>query len=74
MGDLSLYEAAYIKDDKEYYYQDDVDDKDLSWGLKYTEFIAPMVASIQKLSSIVESQQKEIDELKSIIQNYGLSK
>ena len=35
----------------------DVDDKDLAWGLNYNEFIAPIVLMLQK-------QQNEIAELK----------
>jgi len=36
-------------------------------GLRYAHFIAPIVKSIQELSYIVNKQQKQIDDLKKII-------
>lgn len=60
MGDMAIYAASKF-DEKtgkyESYFDDTTDDEHLSWTLRYTEFIAPMIATIQK-------QQKEIDELK----------
>lgn len=38
---------------------DEMDDKDLSWGLDYTQLIAPLV-------SVVQKQQQEIERLKEI--------
>ena len=35
------------------------------YGLSYVEFIAPLIKSIQELSTKVESLQSEIDTLKS---------
>lgn len=66
IGDTSLYVAAhYDKDDNgeviDTGYTSDTPDEDLSWGLRYQEFIAPMV-------SMIQMQQKQIDELQSQIQ------
>lgn len=52
--DLSLYSAEYTDGKK--YYGEDVDDKKLSWGLTYTEFIPPLV-------KVVQEQQRRITEL-----------
>ena len=38
----------------------DIDDVYLSWGLNYTEIVAPLV-------KVVQEQQKEIEELKTMI-------
>lgn len=49
MGDLSLYQAAVVGEDgTERYYQAGVPDEQLSWGLNYHEFIAPLVALVQE--------------------------
>ena len=66
IGDTGLYCAAhYEKDDNgepiDVGYTPDTPDEELSWGLRYTEFIAPMV-------SMIQTQQKQIDELQSQIQ------
>lgn len=66
IGDTGLYCAAhYEKDDNgepiDVGYTSDTPDEELSWGLRYTEFIAPMV-------SMIQMQQKQIDELQSQIQ------
>jgi hypothetical protein len=58
---LSVVSASYNSStNKKEYFGEDVDDSLLTWGLKYDELIAPMVAVMQK-------QQKEIDELKKEI-------
>lgn len=77
MGNLSLYEAAYSGgEDSESYYQEGADDSKLSWGLKYDEFEAPMVASIQALHEMTAAQEqilhekdKEIKQLKEQVNN-----
>ena len=66
IGDTGLYCAAhYEKDDNgepiDVGYTSDTLDEELSWGLRYTEFIAPMV-------SMIQMQQKQIDKLQSQIQ------
>ena len=66
IGDTSLYVAAhYDKDDDgeviDTGYTSDSPDEELSWGLRYQEFIAPMV-------SMIQMQQKQIDKLQSQIQ------
>lgn len=64
MGDLSIYEAVIKDGSKEQYYEEGIDDEELSWGLKYNEFEAPMVAAIQALSRKITEMQNEIQELK----------
>lgn len=54
---LSFYEANYIDESKGDYHGEEVDDKELSWGMMYEELIAPLV-------KVVQQQQKEIDQLK----------
>jgi hypothetical protein len=63
--DLSFYEAHY--QDGSDYHGEDADDKDLSWGMMYSELIAPLV-------KVVQQQQKEIDELKSIVSKLAKEK
>ncbi len=41
-------------------------DKD-HYGLKYSEFVVPLTKAVQELSAIVEAQQQEINELKSML-------
>lgn len=59
---LSLAKASFVTYDEngnavDNYFRDDVSDEKLSWYLDYNEIISPLVATVQ-------SQQKEIDELK----------
>ena len=66
IGDTALYCAAHYEKDEngeptDIGYTSDTPDEELSWGLRYTEFIAPMV-------SMIQIQQKQIDELQSQIQ------
>lgn len=73
IGDTGLYCAAhYEKDDNgeptDTGYTSDTPDEELSWGLRYTEFIAPMVSMIQMQQKQIDKQQKQIDELQSQIQ------
>ena len=73
IGDTGLYCAAhYDKDDNgesiDVGYTPDTPDEELSWGLRYTEFIAPMVSMIQTQQKQIDEQQKQIDELQSQIQ------
>ena len=42
---------------------DDINNPDSAQGLRYTEFIAPMVKSIQELSATVQTQQTAISSL-----------
>src|ERR1035437_6577576 len=42
-------------------------DVDRILGLRYTDFIAPMVKAIQEQQVIIKEQQKEIDELKDLV-------
>lgn len=66
IGDTGLYCAAHYEKDNngepiDIGYTLDTPDEELSWGLRYEEFIAPMV-------SMIQMQQKQIDELQSQIQ------
>ena len=58
MGDLSMYKAAVIGGEEEQYYSPDVPDEQLSWGLDYSQIIAPLVQTVQ-------DQQKRIESLES---------
>ena len=42
-------------------------DADRTLGLRYTDFIAPMVKAIQEQQVTIREQQKEIDELKGLV-------
>lgn len=69
MGDLAIYEASVINNDgNETYYQEDIDDSKLSWGLKYNEFEAPIVSSIQSLYKMITKQDEVIKEQENMIQ------
>ena len=63
-SDLSIYEAVVKEGSNEEYYREGIEDEKLSWGLKYAEFEAPMVATIQLLSEKVTELEKELKELK----------
>lgn len=47
-------------------------DKDRMLGLRYTDFIAPMVNAMQEQESKIEAQQKETAELKQLIKSLSL--
>ncbi len=62
MGDLALYQASRIeKDGREAYYSPETPDEDLSWGLNYHEFLAPLIA-------LVQEQETRIQQLEELIQ------
>lgn len=56
---LALVSASYVGDSDQAldYLGEEVDDSKLTWSLRYTELIAPIV-------QVIQDQQKEIDELK----------
>ena len=58
--DLAMIDVAYKESGKEVLFKDvdSIDDEKLTWGLNYSELIAPLVATVQ-------IQQKEIDELRA---------
>ena len=73
IGDTAVYCAAHYEKDSngepiDIGYTSDTPDEELSWGLRYTEFIAPMVSMIQTQQKQIETQQKQIDELQSQVQ------
>jgi len=64
-----LYDNILVKsEDKEEIVKQEKEYNDL-FGLRYAEFIAPMIKAIQELSTKVTEQQAEIDNLKSQINN-----
>ena len=69
MGDLAIYEASVRGKEGEEYYKDGIDDSKLAWGLKYNEFEAPIVASIQALHEIITEQKKTVEEQGTTIKN-----
>ena len=70
MGNMAICEAAWIKDNKELYYSDDAPEEELEWGLKYNEFIAPIIKTLQYLLKENEEKTKKIEELESIIKKF----
>lgn len=76
LGDMSLVNAVVVNkknienDDGSIftevyetpYYGEEISDDKLSWGLNYSEFIAPIIVMLQK-------QEKEIRELKTKLEN-----
>ncbi len=66
MGDLSFFEASYINEKGECeYFRDNVDDSNLSWGLKLNQLIAPLWAVVQIQLDKIENLEKQIEELKN---------
>ena len=63
LGDLSLYNARWIKDGTDYDYWEEADDKELDWSLKYEEFIPLLTSSIQALTKRNEENEKQIESL-----------
>lgn len=65
MGDLSLYQAAVIGEDgTETYYTPDAPEEQLSWGLNYHEFIAPLVALVQEQEARIAALESQVAALK----------
>lgn len=62
---LAFVTATYKEDDDLPYYGEDVDDELLNWGMVKEELIAPLV-------KVVQNQQKEIQKLKTQVQNLSL--
>ena len=64
--DLTIVQASIIEGDNEFpYHGEDIDDKKLSWGLNYIEFIPPMVSVLQSHETDLMMIKKELNELKS---------
>ena len=68
LGDLSLYNARWIKDGTDYDYSEEADDKELDWSLKYEEFIPLLTSSIQALTKRNEENEKKINDLINYIE------
>lgn len=64
---LSVYSANYIDETKGEYHGEDVDDSELSWGIAYTELIAPIVKVVQDQHNEIKELKDEIKELKEKI-------
>ena len=67
MGDLSLYQAAVIQEgyEDEQPYSSQISDENLSWGLNYNEFIAPIIRVEQVLYNEIQQLKEAISNLKS---------
>lgn len=68
---LSLVKASYVIENKDGTFEDgyyngseDIPDEKLAWSLDYNEFIAPLV-------SVVQEQQKRIEELEKRLKSLG---
>lgn len=63
IGDLSVY-SAEVKTDGEFnepYHGEEIEDSKLSWTLRYTELIAPMVMEIQRLMNRVKELEDRLN-------------
>lgn len=67
MGDLSMYKAAVIGGEEEQYYSPDVPDEQLSWGLDYSQIIAPLVQTVQDQQKRIESLEARLAALEKMI-------
>lgn len=68
IGDMAVYEASYKEESKGAYHGENVSDEELVWGLKYNEFIAPMVMEMQKLMNRCDELETENSKLESRIE------
>ena len=63
MGDLSLYQASVVHEDgTETYYDAETPDESLSWGLTYSELIAPLVALVQEQEKRIAALEEKLKE------------
>lgn len=63
MGDLSLYQASVVHEDgTETYYDAETPDENLSWGLTYSELIAPLVALVQEQEKRITTLEEKLKE------------
>nr|DAM83373.1 MAG TPA: tail protein [Caudoviricetes sp.] len=63
MGDLSLYQASVVHEDgTETYYDAETPDENLSWGLTYSELIAPLVALVQEQEKRIAALEEKLKE------------
>lgn len=63
MGDLSLYQASVVHEDgTETYYDAETPDESLSWGLTYSELIAPLVALVQEQEKRITALEEKLKE------------
>lgn len=63
MGDLSLYQASVVHEDgTETYYDAKTPDENLSWGLTYSELIAPLVALVQEQEKRIAALEEKLKE------------
>jgi hypothetical protein len=61
MGDLSLYQAARVDENgNELPYSPEADEQELSWGLNYSELIAPLVALVQKQEARIQALEEQV--------------
>lgn len=67
MGDLSMYKAAVIGAEEEQYYSPDIPDEQLSWGLDYSQIIAPLVQTVQDQQKRIESLEARLAALEKMI-------
>ena len=67
-GIYDKYKLSKKEEEKEIHYPNEKDSKDMKWDLHYNEFIAPMVATIQKQQRQIQSLTSRIKELEDKIQ------
>ena len=68
IGDIAAYKASVNSPDTdETYYNPDIDDEFLEWGLDYSELVAPTIALLQQTVTRVKELEHELEELKQQI-------
>lgn len=69
IGDLSMYQAAAVDGDgNEIPYSDDLDESQLSWGLNYNEFIAPLIKTVQYQENRINELEDKINRLEKLLE------
>lgn len=68
IGDIAAYKASVNSPNTdETYYNPEIDDQFLEWGLDYNELLAPTIALLQKTTIRVKKLEQEIEQLKQQI-------
>lgn len=65
IGDIAAYQATVVEQGEDGqivdgYFDESIDDEQLSWSLNYSEFIAPMIAVIQKQNKRIEALEQQL--------------
>ena len=73
MGDLALYQASVIDENGgESYFRTGISDENLCWGLNYSEFIAPLVATVQEQEKRISALENNLSALQNQLSTQNL--